>query len=576
MIKLGTHFSSFADAKMYPSPILKRLQIAKARCRSYPMDNLDFVLNDLEHPESIRRHADMCNGDLTGRYLEFLSRSLHHDAQDEERLHLLFNRILKCKTRLGPAGRIFNEESDASVREDPFAVSSKLFIGALRYYLESGDSKALQLAVDMAEYVFINMDKVKRQMEEVKKHNKFNMSWWITEPMALLYAINGDERCLEMCRLVERYMPETIDNTHSHGFMTTLRGLQFAAIYSGDLSFNRLPEKFRKEIEERSVWADGNIPESFPMSGRNEGCSISDWIMLNLYAGFITGSGEAYEKAERAMYNAFALNQIVNGSFGHRLLNNDRKGYMQGELSEEAWWCCVHNCGVGIVEYADHAVTLRDGRVKVNLLAPGHYKIMAEGMEVTVDITTRYPEKADTIVLITGPAKPEVDIRAPSGIRNCRIDKTDVAGGTRYILRGDMGYYIEDAREGAVLKYGPLIMAPLRYISNTKTATPYDDEFLQSAAPEGYVPEVMPKDQPALIPSDKIDAAGFLIYDKEPWPYWQCYEEGILSPLAYGELSINVPLYYPDGQIRLARFYPEWLSTTTLIGFDLPVVFNKG
>ena len=54
------------------------------------------------------------------------------------------------------------------------------------------------------------------------------------------------------------------------------------------------------------------------MQLRNEGCSIADWLMLNLNAGLITGEDGAYEKAERIFWNALAFNQWINGSFGHR------------------------------------------------------------------------------------------------------------------------------------------------------------------------------------------------------------------------------------------------------------------
>ncbi|MEA4890507.1 MAG: glycoside hydrolase family 127 protein [Clostridiaceae bacterium] len=510
----------------------------------------------------------MCTGDLTGRYLEMLARSMDHDTHDEERLHQLFNRILKCKTHLGPVGLDFIEGLDNPAKADPFSVGAKTFVGSIRYYLQTGEGKALQLAIDTAEYFLARIEIVDKTITQ----GKFNTAWWITEPFALLYGITGDERYLKPCRIIEKAMPASIEKTHSHSFMTTLRGLQLAAIFSGDNSFNRLPEKFRTEIQERAVWADGNIPEIFPMSTRNEGCSIADWIMLNLYAGFITGNDEAYEKAELAMYNAFALNQLVNGSFGHRLLDKDRRGYQQGELVEEAWWCCVHNCGISIIEYANHAVTLRDNYIKVNLLVPGKYCFEIDGKKVTVTITARYPEKADALIFLTGACQGlELDVRIPAGIRNGKVSKTVMpGGGLRFTLSGDIGYYIETTPHGSVLKYGPLVMVPLRYMSKSEVV--YDD-FSKSAAPEGYVPDIMPTDRPVIVPVKEKDDAGFFVYSQEPWPVWQCYEEGILSPLAYGELSVNVPLYYPDGQIRLTRFYPEWLSSTSLVGFDLPLVF---
>lgn len=573
MIRANTYFSSFSQVSGYESPLRQRIKLVKQRCRSYPMDSLDFIMIDLERPETLIRHAEFCTGDLTGRYLDFLSVGMHLEPSDRDRMDMLFERILKCQAPCGAFGRVYVQDLGASEHELKWGAASKLFMGLLRYYMETGSGKALTAAQRNAEYFLSHLDYFKSCCDKHKQDETFEISEWIVEPMALLYGITGDARCLEVCRMVADSLPSTIDRCHSHGFMTTLRGLQFAALYTGDVSWNRLPEKFRQEIAERAVWPDGNIPEVFPMSGRNEGCSIADWVMLNLYAGFITGRDEAYEKAENALYNAMALNQIVNGGFGSRELNSDKRGYAQGELSEECWWCCAHNCGLALVEFIDHAVTLRDGELRINLLVPGRHTLQHDGRTVMVDITTRYPEKADTIVFVNGaPDGMKTRIRIPSGVKNAAIREDALpAGGRRYMLSGKMGYSLEEVPNGVVLRYGPLVLVPLRYCS--ASATPID--YSKTSIPQGYVPVVMPKGRPAIVPVEQ-DADGFYLFPKQPPELWKCYEEGILSRLAFENLSVNVPLYFPDGKIRSQRFWPECYSTTTLIGYDLPLVFDKG
>jgi hypothetical protein len=541
------------------------------------MDSMDFVLNDLEQPEAVRRHADFCTGDLTGRYLEMLARSMPHDDSCEARMEELLSRILKCRTLEGPVGRPYAEKRTMSDKDRIFGVGYKLFAGLLRYYLFSGNGKALDLALDNGEYFLANIVPAKNILAETKKKGGFALEWWITEPMALLYGITGDKKWLEVCGIIADALPPVIDRAHSHGLMTTLRGLQLAAVYSGDAGFNVLPEKFRKDIAEKAEWADGNIPEAFPISGRNEGCSIADWLMLNLYSGFISGNDEAYETAERVFYNALSLNQLVNGSFGHRRIRPDRRGYLPGVLGEEAWWCCIHNCTNGLIEFANHAVTLRDNTIKVNLLVPGRYRFTIDGRPAVIDITTAYPEKAKALILASGlPEGVELKIRVPSCVKNAGITMDRQPGGNRrYTLKGDIGYYLENRPEGTLLKYGPMVLVPLSYVDENPANSYGAQNYTGGGVPEGYIPEHMPGGYPAIVPPQKTDAAGFLVYDREPFPVWQGYEEGVWSSLAYGDLSVNVPLLYPDGTIRSIRFYPEHLSTTTLIGCDLPVVFNR-
>ena len=562
---LNTYFKRFADVTLYPSYLKKRISLAKIRAKSYPMDSMDFIMMDMERPESLKRQADFCTGDLTGRYLDFLSASMEIDETDRERLDELFRRILNCRTKEGTFGASYNRASlNESEYNKIWDTAAKHFVGLIRYYLWSGNVKALDAAVGNAEYFLSHKEYVDRCIDENIRTHVFRMSYWITEPLAMLYGITGDERYIEVIRKIEQAMPDSINSHHSHGFMTVLRGFQLAAIYTGDKSFNDLPEKFRKVIAEEAVWADGNISESFPMSQRNEGCSIADWIMLNLYSGFITGNPECYEFAETAMMNALALNQTVNGGFGHRMLKKDKTGYLAGHLSEEAWWCCLHDAGLSMVEYARHAVTMENGKVSVNYLLSGVYTFD----NVTVTVTTNYPQTATAI--ITARNTDDVSIRIPSFVKNAAIKETVLPNNTkRYTVTGDMGYYLTDVSNGVVLKYGPLVMAPLRYLVD-------EDEHStkNTSIPEGYVPETMPKDKPAII-ADKIDEKGFIVFEKTPYPEWQCYEEGFASQLAFDDLSVNVPLYYPNGSVSQHRFYPMAYSTTTTIGNELPFVFDS-
>lgn len=564
MPTLNTYFKRNATISMYPSYLKKRISLAKIRAKSYPLDSMDFIMMDLERPESLTRHADFCTGDLTGRYLDFLSATMEVDETDRERLDELFQRILKCRTKDGTFGDAYNRESLETEHDKIWGTGAKHFIGLIRYYLWSGNVKALDAAIGNAEYFLSHKDCVYKLLEENKKSNGFDLYYWIVEPLAMLYGIVGDQRYIDVIRKIEQAMPESICQQHSHGLMTVLRGFQLAAIYTGDKEFNDLPEKFRKEIEKDAVWVDGNIPEIFPVDSRNEGCSIADWIMLNLYSGFITGNPECYELAENAMFNALSLNQTVNGGFGHRMLKKDKTGYLAGHLSQEAWWCCLHNAGLSLIEYARHAVTMEDKKVFVNLLLPGKYTF--DNIEVT--ITTNYPQTASALITVKNAG--DVSIRIPSFVKNAEIKESNLPNNTkRYSVTGDMGYYLVDALDGVALKYGPLIMVPLNYFVD-ENAIPTES----TSMPKEYVPKTMTKDQPAIIVKER-DEKGFVVFEKEPNKIWKCYEEGFASELAFDNLSINVPLCYPNGSIVQHRFYPMLYSTTSTIGTELPLVFNK-
>jgi hypothetical protein len=152
----ATHFSTFAQATLHESPLLNRIKLAKQRGRSYPMDSLDFIMVDLERPETLTRHADFFTGDLTGRYLDFLAASAHLEPSDHDRMQVLFKRMLACQAPSGTFGRV-----QGVYTEPAWMAASKVFIGLLSYYKETGDPKALAAARKNAEFFFANLNRVR-------------------------------------------------------------------------------------------------------------------------------------------------------------------------------------------------------------------------------------------------------------------------------------------------------------------------------------------------------------------------------------------------------------------------------
>jgi len=196
---------------------------------------------------------------------------------------------------------------------------------------------------------------------------------WVTEPFARLFGITKEQRYLDFVAMINEHLGTCEVPCHAHGFMSTLRGLQVAAILTGDKTWNEKPETNRRIIIDKHFERpDGCTYEGFPSSSSNEGCSIADWLMLNLNAGRLGDDDSAYQKAERVFWGALAFNQWITGAFGHRALTEN--GYGMSRF-EEAWWCCVHNGGMAMAEYARHAVSLRESTIRVNLLVPGRFTL---------------------------------------------------------------------------------------------------------------------------------------------------------------------------------------------------------
>ena len=553
-----------------------RIGLARTRTASYPMDSLDFVMIDLERPAGRSRHAHWCAGDLTGRLLEFLSCAEGVDGKSDPRLAALMDRIWKQRRPSGMIGRYAPTRPDVPPENDSLQSggATRLFPGLLRYYDLTGDSRALEAAHGLAERLWMVRDEWRRMLKSPGGDHGFFT--WVSEGFARLYPFDKDPRWLDFCGMIRDSVPICTTSCSAHAMMSTLRGLQVAAIVTGDLVWNEKPEQNRRlVIENRFETADGCTPECFPHSSRNEGCSIADWLMLNLGAGLILGDDAAYDKAERILWNALAFNQLITGCFGHRPMAGNGYGLIG---MEEAWWCCLHNGGMAMSEYARHTVTFRDGGLRVNFLTPGVFQVpLPGGRWVSVRIATRYPARAEATIDVENlPAGVAVKVRVPSCVRGAQVKQTRAGEKLQIAFRGELGHRIEQCHPGVIVTYGPLVLIPAVWSGPLANPQGAGD----AAAPAGYIPKSMPAGVPAIQLDSQPDGDGFVHLPtcppERPLPEWSYFDEGPGAPTWVEGSAVEVRLKFPSGDVRPVRFTPMCYNTSNLSLFETPVVFRGG
>jgi len=524
-----------------------RIGLARTRTSSYPLDSMDFIMMDLERPDNCSRHAHWCTGDLTGRLLEFLSCSDGVDGKSDPRLSQLFERILKQRRPSGLFGKYAGQPKNVVPEDDINSGADRLFCGLIRYYDLTGNEQALESAEGVANWLISRTDVWRTQLKNTGGRIIYA---WVTEPFARLYGITRDQRYLDFCGMINENLETCEKGVHAHGYMSTLRGLQVATLITGDKAWNDKPEQNRRIIIDKHYeMPDGCTPEGFPSSPANEGCSIADWLMLNLNAGLISGDDSAYEKAERIFWNALAFNQWITGGFGHRALTPI--GYGMSRF-EEAWWCCVHDAGIAMSEYARHAVTFRDNAVHINLLVPGKYELpLPDGQNAEVRIDTRYPASGEAIIEAKNiPADISVKVRVPGCIRKPDLSETRSADKVRVALKGRLGHRIEECQSGVMLTYGPLVLAPLFALSASSL------------------------DTPLLKVGEKADSDGFLQLSNTPLPEWSYFDEGPGARCWVEGSAVNVPVRFPNGDVRELHFCPLCYNTSNLTLYETPIVFQ--
>ena len=558
---------SVSKPLLAPSQLSFRIGLARTRMSSYPCDSMDFIMIDLERPDNRYRQAYFCNGDLTGRLLEFLSCSEGVDGKHDPRLDELFERIINQRQSSGYIGRFAAIPGSRAPEDSPerAGAGSKHFSGLMRYHELTGDKRALAAALGLAELLW-------SVREEWKKNKHVS---WVIEPLARLWQVTKDPRWLEFSAMVrDNIHPLGEEKTHSHGHMTMIRGLQVMTLLTGDLSWNALPDTSQRYIiEKQLVTPDGNIPEAFPTSARNEGCSIADWILLNLYQGLIHGDENAYEKAERAFWNALAFNQLITGGFGHRRIASN--GYGVDNI-HEAWWCCTQNGGLAMAEYARHSVTFRDDTIHVNFLTAGDFEIPLPGdKKARITIETLYPCKAEAVIEAENiPENIMLKVRIPTWVKNPQVDEMRKGNRLKVVFSGRIGHRIEQANPGIILTFGPLILVPPKGVGVGNKPSGKSSDGI----PEGYVPQSLPEGIPSIKLDAPADANGFLTLPlcppDRPLPTWSYFDEGPGSRTWVEGAAVELRLKYPDGAVIPARFVPMCFSTSCMSLFETPVVFK--
>lgn len=466
---------------------------------------------------------------------------------------------MQCRRPSGLFGNVFEYGNNAP--EAAKYVGNQFLCGLVNYYALTGDMRVLNAAKEAADHS-LNLGDV--FFDTIRAEGAHKIDAWMSEGFAELYRETRDEKYLDAVRRIAKECVGTTDGAHAHGYLTTLRGFQRAAIYSGDMALADIAKAKRQDILDNGfVLANGDVSECLPRSHRNEGCAIADWVMLNLYHGYIYDDDEAYAIAEHALWNSLYFNQFVTGGFGHRSFA--KRGYLT--YIEEAWWCCTQTAGLCFAEIARHTATVKGGKLKLNFLIPGRYTLPGD---VTVSVTTGYPTKAYTVVEVSG-TKEEIDVRIPSFIKQVSIKRVETDFGYKLFIDGKMGHYTEAQEDGYVLKYGPMIIAPMIYNWRINTNLPENN-----TVPVGYVRESMP-DSTYQLMLDQPDENGFIPLQHDPLPYWSVFEEGEYAGISGGEMaSAHVNVRFANGTVTDMYFQPLCSATSNLSLSDVPVVFDIG
>ncbi len=453
----------WASAWLFAGELTRRedLSIARVLDGGPPRYDLNFLLADLV-PKPGRRFTEF-SGDLSGRYLEALAR-----AGMIERTRPLQTAMFGLQR---PDGGFANPLSDGSgVGDDDMARvwgHGRLLTGLLAAYEEGGDERALAVARGLGDFLVeaaprFEEEAVIAEFSDGKLAHGYICWTQNLEGAVALYQATDEARYLQLAeRIAVRIRRHP--NQHSHGWLTSQRGLVALAEATGDDVYLRQAEQAWEEfVDSGNVFISGSIPEYFlPGAARDEGCSQADWVRLNLDLWRRTENGRYLDAAERALFNAFYLNQFRSGDFGHVELVDGGLGYG----TSSAWWCCTLHGLRAFSAIREAAFREREGVLHYELPVDG--AIRAQGLELRASAELARKGIVRFEVIEAGAEPVRVHVRRPgwSGELTSGLQGDATGDGLTFerVWRVGEDFSVQydplERRQGSELFVGPWLMA---------------------------------------------------------------------------------------------------------------------
>lgn len=321
-----------------------RMQLAYDRMnqpRFQPVFDQDFILADVcLDPNNPRRFYNF-SGDLSGRFFEVMASSAgaradYHQLMRQALLHQ------RADGRFGDAALRFTADEIGGEHMALLWGNGRFLVGLMEYYRHFPAPEVLDAAVRLGEffkatYVACSQPEVVAKLAGFGAKGIICFTQYI-EGLVMLSTASGDRSYADVAARTYQLIGQR-GIQHSHGYLTTLRGVQMLYTYSGDhryLDFVKTAVDSLLISDDMTVY--NSVKEYFGnIHDRDEGCSTADFLRLCLALHVSTGEARYLQVAELTLYNSLYFNQYFTGDFGHHNLHG--RGSGPGTVMA-AWWCC--------------------------------------------------------------------------------------------------------------------------------------------------------------------------------------------------------------------------------------------
>lgn len=336
----------------------------------------EFILGDVNIDTLNPRRFYNYSGDLSGRYIEAMAP--YYQSGELPHLKEIVYEVLKYQKsdgRFGDTSLIFIEKLIGREHMPLLWGNGRMLTGLLEYFSLTNDSMVLKSAVRLGDFFIGSYNQVtgevSKRLEGLGADGIICFTQYV-EPLVRLSRATGDKKFAEAASEVYRLLP-TRGILHSHGYLTTLRGVLELYEYSGDkIHLQYVTDAYDSLVNSSDYTIYGSVREYFGGRGeRDEGCSTADFIRLSLHLYKIKNDISYLERAEFALYNSLYYNQFFTGDFGHHTFDGTGS---YSHTFNAAWWCCTMAGLRALQIVRDEYFVQRDGNnIRLNLFLDTDY-----------------------------------------------------------------------------------------------------------------------------------------------------------------------------------------------------------
>jgi hypothetical protein len=432
----------FADQVVPTGGTQLALDSAYRRLNSAPLNNLDFVLSDVGF--QLKRRFTEYSGDISGRMLGALQAAGPLVATDSTMADRLAAELPKYQKADGHFGADQNLAAGVDQNRDMPILwgNGRLLLALCERQRIKPDPKLLEVARKIGDYA-ISTHSYYGKRENFERVGGVYSSGFTTcypsliDGLAALGEVSGDSKYADEARFIARLslVDRAFEKHHSHGRFTAFRGMLDLDRMAGKPEFLDTIVTDCRTVRERFSLPTGGVTETFDRTDiRDEGCTESDWIRVNLFLWRATGDPMYLDVAEGILRNHLLAVRLLNGGFGHRrfrVLRDGQSAYPGGGIeppAADAYWCCCMHATQVLADVARWGVVVIDNKPTVTWMASGRWTFKLDGRDVTVTTQRRGPTTMRVKVESPQPLDTTLRLRVPGWCKQMTIDGNEQTG----------------------------------------------------------------------------------------------------------------------------------------------------